>query len=653
MIDLSSVPTSPGCYLYKNEEGTIIYVGKAKNLKRRVSSYFQKRDHDPKTKALVRNIRSAEFIVTANEVEALILENTLIKKHSPKYNIDLKDSKSYAFIHISDDEFPRIGILRKATTKGKLYGPFVSAKERDYLLTLLKKTFRLRSCRNLPKRACLRAHMGTCSAPCIGKISAAEYRENVSRAESVLKGNADELVARLTDEMKKCAAERDFERAIEYREQITSLSHLSAHQNMKRQITYDQDVIGYLIRSNRVYIIVFNVIHGTLVGKEEFTFAYEQNFLEEFLVRYYSEHQVPGEIILPASSDVLEEEQYTAPETDDDGKPETIADGKQTETDVCGKQTETDAGRKQTETDAGGKQTETDAGGKQTETDQDDSRTDRVRGNLSIVSERSGERVSVVCENEPDLSSVRDEDLISRSLIEFLSQRRGRTVRLTVPKRGDKKDLLILAEKNIEAAFFGQMAKVEELGRKLMLDKPPSVIECFDISHLSGTHTVASMVQFRDGKADKSNYRRFRIKTVDGINDFESIAEVVERRYSRLLEEEKDLPDLILIDGGKGQLSYACDVLRELGVRTPVISLAEREEEIFVPGLSDPLPIRKSDKASMYLQEIRDEAHRFAITYNRLLRDKALKEDAQTVPEIRKAEKEAEKERRARNRKKE
>ena len=626
MIDLSSVPTSPGCYLYKNEEGTIIYVGKAKNLKRRVSSYFQKRDHDPKTKALVRNIRSAEFIVTANEVEALILENTLIKKHSPKYNIDLKDSKSYAFIHISDDEFPRIGILRKATTKGKLYGPFVSAKERDYLLTLLKKTFRLRSCRNLPKRACLRAHMGTCSAPCIGKISAAEYRENVSRAESVLKGNADELVARLTDEMKKCAAERDFERAIEYREQITSLSHLSAHQNMKRQITYDQDVIGYLIRSNRVYIIVFNVIHGTLVGKEEFTFAYEQNFLEEFLVRYYSEHQVPGEIILPASSDVLEEEQYTAPETDDDGKPETIADGKQTETDVCGKQTETAP---------------------------DDSRTDRVRGNLSIVSERSGDRVSVVCENEPDLSAVRDEDLISRSLIEFLSQRRGRTVRLTVPKRGDKKDLLILAEKNIEAAFFGQMAKVEELGRKLMLDKPPSVIECFDISHLSGTHTVASMVQFRDGKADKSNYRRFRIKTVDGINDFESIAEVVERRYSRLLEEEKDLPDLILIDGGKGQLSYACDVLRELGVRTPVISLAEREEEIFVPGLSDPLPIRKSDKASMYLQEIRDEAHRFAITYNRLLRDKALKEDAQTVPEIRKAEKEAEKERRARNRKKE
>ncbi|MBO4301921.1 hypothetical protein J5839_01050 [Methanosarcinaceae archaeon] len=339
--------------------------------------------------------------------------------------------------------------------------------------------------------------------------------------------------------------------------------------------------------------------------------------MEEFLVRYYSEHQVPGEIILPASSDVLEEEQYTAPETDDDGN---------TETDACGKQTGTDP---------------------------DDSRTDRVRGNLSIVSERSGDRVSVVCENEPDLSAVRDEDLISRSLIEFLSQRRGRTVRLTVPKRGDKKDLLILAEKNIEAAFFGQMAKVEELGRKLMLDKPPSVIECFDISHLSGTHTVASMVQFRDGKADKSNYRRFRIKTVDGINDFESIAEVVERRYSRLLEEEKDLPDLILIDGGKGQLSYACDVLRELGVRTPVISLAEREEEIFVPGLSDPLPIRKSDKASMYLQEIRDEAHRFAITYNRLLRDKALKEDAQTVPEIRKAEKEAEKERRARNRKKE
>ncbi|MDR2944517.1 MAG: excinuclease ABC subunit UvrC [Methanosarcinales archaeon] len=542
MIDLSVIPASSGCYIYRDNENEIIYIGKAKNLKKRVSSYFQKRDLDPKTRLLVKHIDSIDFIVTANEVEALILENTLIKKHSPKYNIDLKDSKSYAFIHISGDVFPRIGILRRATMQGKLYGPFVSAHDRDEILDVVKRTFKLRSCRNMPKRPCLRFHIGNCMAPCTGAVSAEVYKKAIDKADFVLRGNSEELAEKLRLEMEEYSKKQEFEIAKDLRDQIYSLEYLNNRQHVSRRIDHDEDVVNYIVRDDKIYIMVFNVVKGSLVGKEEFSFRYHQNFLEEFLVRYYSGHETPSEIILPDASEIQEEEAYTSAE-------------------------------------------------------------------------------DVVFET-PALK--REGDNISRSLVDFLSQRHGKAVKITIPKRGDKKDLLLLAEKNIEIAFFSATSKVEELGKRLMLPDPPRVIECFDISHLSGTHTVASMVQFRDGKADKSNYRRFKIKTVEGIDDFASIAEVVSRRYTRLLEEDKTLPDLIVIDGGKGQLSSAVTVLKKLGVKTPVISLAEREEEIFIPGLSDPLPIKKNEKASLYLQEIRDEAHRFAITFNRRLREKAL-----------------------------
>ncbi|WNY23127.1 UvrABC system protein C [Methanimicrococcus hongohii] len=577
MIDLSVIPTSSGCYIYRDKEDEIIYIGKAKNLKKRVSSYFQKRDLDPKTRLLVKHIHSVDFIITANEVEALILENTLIKKHNPKYNIDLKDSKSYAFIHISGDDFPRIGILRRATAKGKLYGPFVSAKERDEILDVVKRTFKLRSCRNMPKRPCLRYHIGNCMAPCTGNIPKEEYKKAIDKADSVLRGNSAELAEKLRTEMEEFAKKQEFEIAKDLRDQIYALEYLNNRQHVARQINHDEDVINYIVRDGKIYIMVFNVVKGTLVGKEEFSFLYHQNFLEEFLVRYYSGHETPSEIILPDASEIQEEEAYTR---SDDVVLETSA------------------------------------------AISNSNLNSNLNSNPKTESKTKSE-TDLKTKSESKTENTGSEN-ISRSLIDFLSQRHGKTVKITVPKRGDKKDLLLLAEKNIEIAFFSATSKVEELGKRLMLPEPPRVIECFDISHLSGTHTVASMVQFRDGKADKSNYRRFKIKTVDGINDFASIAEVVNRRYTRLLEEEKPLPDLIVIDGGKGQLSYAVDVLKKLGIRTPVISLAEREEEIFVPGLSDPLPIKKNEKASLYLQEIRDEAHRFAVTFNRQLREKAL-----------------------------
>ncbi len=514
MIDLESLPHLPGCYLFKNEDGTVLYVGKAKDLKKRVSSYFQKRDHDPKTESLVQAIRNLDFIVTNTEVEAFLLENTLIKKHWPRYNIALKDSKRYACIHLTEEKFPRIRLARKRIESGNLFGPFVSARERDYIFEVVRKTFQLRTCKQMPKRACLRYHFGACSGPCIGKISSEEYGDDVRKASSVLKGNIKELIESMESEMREQAAKQQFEQAMALRDEIAALENLQEKQNMERQKKHDEDILNYIVRDDTVYLMLFKVYKGTLEDKQDYVFAHGENFLEEFLVQYYSENDPPGELILP----------------------------------------------------------------------------------------------------EP----------LEESFTDFLSHVKGTKVKVTVPKQGDKKELLDLALKNIEIGFFGDRKKLEALQNKLSLPKPPSVIECFDISHLSGTAMVGSMVQFRGGRPDKHNYRRFKIESVEGIDDFASIAEVVRRRYSRLLEDKHDMPDLIVIDGGKGQLSSAFQELRKLKLRIPIISIAKREEEIYVPGLKSPLPIKREDKASLFVQEIRDEAHRFAITYNRLLRQKSL-----------------------------
>ena len=512
MIDPLTLPAEPGCYLFSDDEGTIIYIGKAKNLKRRVSSYFSRHDLDPKTRMLVAAIAGLDFIVTDTEVEAFILENTLIKKHQPKYNIDLKDSKSYAYIHVTDEPYPRIHVARGPDGSGRYYGPFVSARERDDLLRLLKSLFGLRSCRRLPRRACLRAHIGSCSAPCTGSIGEDEYRERVRRAEAVLKGDIAGLIRTLRDDMAAAAGRQEYERAMELRDQITALEGLRERQHVDRQKTYNEDIINYIASEGTVSLMLFNVDRGTLVGKHEYTFDETEGFLEEFLARYYADHEPPQEVILPTAVD------------------------------------------------------------------------DAVAG--------------------------------------YLSHLRGAKVRVVVPQRGEKKNLLDLVRKNVEIAFFGDRLKLDELKRRLHLPDLPIVIECFDISHLSGTAMVGSMAQFRWGRPDKRNYRRFRIRTVEGIDDFAAIAEVVRRRYSRLQEEGGTLPDLILVDGGKGQLAAAVGVLDDLGIKVPVAAIAEREEEIFVPAFSHPLPLDRHEKASLFLQEIRDEAHRFAITYHRNLRRK-------------------------------
>ena len=525
MIDLKNIPTNPGCYLYKDLSGKIIYVGKAKNLRKRVSSYFSKKDHDPKTALLVQNIADAEFIITDNEVEALILENNLIKRHKPKYNIDLRDSKQYAYIQVTSEPCRRLIISRKRTPDGTFYGPFVSAAERDYIIEYLNKAFKLRTCRRLPKRACLRYHIDLCTAPCVGKVSLEEYDAQVKKAEAVLKGKSEELRKELEREMKSASASLNFEKSLLLRDQAAAIEHLSERQNMQRQKTSNEDIINYVAAGDKVYLMLFNTYKGTLINKSEFIFGYHPEFFEEFILQYYSEHALPGELILP---------------------------------------------------------------------------------------------------EQPD-----------ESLKEYLNQKAAssekssqpKRLTITVPKFGEKKELLDLVRKNIEITYMGSAAKLEALRTALKLQELPIVIECFDISHLGGTSTVGSMVQFRNGIPDKSNYRRFRIRTVEGIDDFASISEVVRRRYERLLAEGREMPNLIIIDGGKGQLSSALAELKRVGVHIPVISIAKRLEEIYVPGLPYPIALKRTDAALKAIQEIRDEAHRFAINYNRLLRSKRLREE--------------------------
>ncbi|KQC05342.1 MAG: excinuclease ABC subunit C [Methanoculleus sp. SDB] len=512
MIDTASLPHLPGCYRFSDADGTVIYIGKAKDLKKRVASYFQKRDRDAKTELLVGAARSVDVIVTDSEVEALILENALIKRYQPRFNIDLKDSKNFAYIHLTDEEFPRIGIARKKTRTGTYYGPFVSARERDYVLDVVKKTFRLRSCRKMPKRACLRWHIGTCSAPCTGETGREAYTEQVRLAESVLKGHGSDLVRALSDEMARRSAQDDFEKAMQLRDQIAAVRHLEKRQRADRDVRHDEDVIGYLLREGRAYLMLFHVVKGTLSDRQEYTFDAGGDLLEEFIVQFYAENDPPAELILPHPVD--------------------------------------------------------------------------------------------------------------DAIAPYLSGIRGKKVTITVPKQGDKKKLLALVEKNIEIGFFGDRLKQEALKKAIGLPETPEVIECFDISHLSGTAMVGSMVQFRGGRPDKRQYRRFKIKTLEGIDDFAAIAEVVGRRYRRLRDEGAAMPDLIIVDGGKGQLSAAAGALAGAGVKIPVIAIAKREEEIFLPGMSIPLPLSKRKKASLFIQEIRDEAHRFAIAYNRLLRKK-------------------------------
>jgi excinuclease ABC subunit C len=514
MFNINSIPKDSGCYLFKDKKGTVIYVGKAKNLKKRVSNYNRFNNLDIKTQHLVNNVETIDYVITDNEIEAFILENTLIKKYQPKYNIDLKDAKNYSYIRLTDENYPRILIARDKKKSGKFFGPFISAKERDYILYFLRRTFKIRTCKKIPKKTCLRYHINLCNAPCIDNISLKEYNESIKKIRLVLSGKSSDLIKQLNKKMNSNMKDLRYEEALKIRNELFAIEKINERQKMQREKKHDEDIINFKIKDDKVYLLLFHVYKGTLSDKSEFIFDYNDDFLDEFIIQYYSENQIPKEIIISRK--------------------------------------------------------------------------------------------------------------LNDSIESFLQSKKGGNVIINNPIKGEKKQLLDLVDKNIDKTFFKGFNKTNSLKIKLNLLNNPKIIECFDISHLSGTSIVGSMVQFVEGKAFKNNYRRYRIRSIKKIDDFEAIAEIVRRRYRRIIDEKGVFPDLIIIDGGKGQLNYALKELKKLNIDIPIISIAKQFEEIYTPKHFKPIKLDKKDIALKYIQEIRDEAHRFAINYNKLLRRKEL-----------------------------
>ena len=526
----SEIPTEPGVYLYRDEAGEIIYVGKAKSLRARVKSYFAAIYQPIKTRQLVLHIKSIDWLIVNNEVEALLLENKLIKQHTPKYNINLKDAKTYAYISLTREPFPRILTSRKVSRKLESFGPYTDGYTRQDLQRLVTKVYKLRTCKNLHKRACLNYHIHQCSAPCVGKVTPEEYDEQIRQARSFLGGNYEATVAMLNQKMQEASQAMQFETALELRNQIASIRLLTERQIVDQERRYDQDVMVFRQVGEKVLTVQMGIRKGVLLGKKEFSVDLQPQVEQEFLKAFYTTNQIPREILL----------------------------------------------------------------------------------------------------NKPCWSEQQEK----AALEEFLASKRLAPVTLTVPRRADKLALVQLAEKNLESSLEVDSALVD-LQNSINLPVLPRKIECFDISNLGTEHIVSGMVAFKDAKPDKKNYRKFKIKSFIGQDDFAAVNEVVNRRYKRQIEEKAQLPDLIVIDGGAGQVHAAKTALDSLGLQLPLIGLAKEREEIYFPNDAIPRSFDKNSRMMLLLRKIRDAAHDFSLGYNRKRREMQIREEFK--PKIRRA----------------
>lgn len=526
---LAVLPDKPGCYLMKNEEGEIIYVGKAKVLKNRVRSYFTG-SHDGKTQLLVSEIADFEYIVVSSAIEALILECNLIKKHNPRYNVKLMDDKTYPYIKITNEAQPRLEITRKVLKdKARYFGPYANAGAASEVKKLLDRLYPLRKCKTMPKQVCLYYHLGQCLAPCVYEVEAAENQRLVEEITRFLDGGHEEMKKQLTEKMQQAAENMEFERAKEYRDQIRSIEAVMEKQKVTFTDTVDRDIIGFSVEKGWMCVQVFYMRQGKMIERDTTSFPYYGGEKEDFMSyvsQFYFDKQnaLPREILLPEESD-----------------PELLA--------------------------------------------------------------------------------------------EWLG------VKVHAPKRGKKRELVQMASENARIALqekFALMSKddartiqaVHNLGHILGIGTPHR-IEAFDNSNIQGTEPVSAMVVFTDGRPDKKEYRKFKIKSVEGPDDYGSMREVVRRRYTRLLKENQTLPDLIVIDGGKGQISAAMDVLEnELGLYIPVCGLAKDEKhktaQLLYGNPPEPVELKRDSYEFYLLQRVQDEVHRFAITFHRQARTKTM-----------------------------
>lgn len=546
----SSLPTEPGCYKYYDENDTLLYVGKAKHIRKRVSSYFNKTVESYKTRRLVSLIRKIEFTVTPSEHDAFLLENSLIKHHQPRFNISLKDDKTYPFLVIKKEHFPRIFITRRIIRDGSEYlGPFTSVNNVRELLQIVKQNIPLRTCNlnlspaNIAKgkfKVCLEYHLGNCKGPCEGLQSEEDYRDNLQQVRHVMKGNTQEVIAWMKKEMLQFAAELKFEKAEITRQKIEALQGYESKSTVVNTHLGNIDVVNILNDEHHAFVHYMMITNGSIV--------------------YANTIQIEKQL-------------------------------EETEEEI-----------------------------------------------LSLAVSQLRDRFS---------------SLSKEVVVPFAIQVVEHDLKITIPKAGDKKKLLEMGMHNAQIFRDDVRRKnalmlevkteqrsleiLEELQDALQLQELPTHIECFDNSNFQGAFPVAAMVCFRNGEPAKKDYRHFHIKTVQGINDFASMSEIVYRRYKRLTEEQKDLPQLVIIDGGKGQLGAAMESIEKLGLmgRMTIVGLAKREESIFFPGDSEPLQMPFNSPANLLVRRIRDEVHRFGITFHRATRSKGtIKNELEAIPGI-------------------
>lgn len=527
---LKNLPSKPGVYLFINHKNEIIYIGKASSLKKRVTSYFQK-NLDAKTRVLVSHIADIDYIVTQSEIEALLLESSLIKKHKPKYNIQQKDDKRFPYIAITlHEKFPRVIFTRRLYPNGdRYYGPYTDAHAARKTVALLNKTFKLKTCtKDIPlkphERPCLNHQMGQCQGVCTGIVTEGEYRNVIDTVMQFLDGNIDPVLENLTALMNSYSQAMRFESAARVRDMIFDIQKMLQTQHVVTPLGQNQDFIGITAHKDEAYILVFQFRHGSLTGKRIFVYnnaeyTSRSSLMGQFIVEYYAQNEPPQSIVIP--------------------------------------------------------------------------------------------------------EMIEDRHIIE----EYVNSRTTQPVHIVSPKTDHEKAVMQMLAKNLDLAIAQKIAPtwqkaLFELQEVLQLSTLPVDIECFDISNIQGNFAVASMVHFTDAMPNKSEYRRYRIRAYTRPDDPGMIHEVVGRRLQHLLNEGLPLPDLLVIDGGKGQLSRALEVMEALECSVPVIALAKRLEEIYLPQGSDPIRLVPTSPALKLLQAIRDEAHRFAITYHRNLRDK-------------------------------
>lgn len=577
-------PKTSGVYLWRDKADIVIYVGKAKSLKNRLSSYFVS-GRDIKTRILVSRANNLEYIQTENEYEALLLENTLIKKHNPKYNINLKDGKTYPVLKLTHEAFPRLYRTRNIRNDGaKYFGPFPNIAAVDMFLELIKRNYKLRQCKHLKKRKtpCLYFHMGRCNAPCCGKNSVESYKQDVDEICMLLDGNLDTAVANLKTKMQEAAANLDFEKAARIRDGIQAVYAVRGQNIVQDMDPNARDYIAWAFEGTMVTFAVLHMRNGRLVGRELYrshSLKHEEEILSEFLSAYYTEkQQVPPHIFIPyldTGNGIAEKwlKEELGAETQITFLP-------------------------------------------------DDEKHNEDSYNDIDCAEYAASPIITYSKNT-DSASAKIMELSSAEI------RRHRAA-LKMAKFNATEDACRRLREQ------GDFPAVEDLQKRLNLPLLPHRIEGYDIAHLHGLFPTAALISFKDGNPDKKNYRLFRLKTTDGIiDDYASMREVIARRYTRLINENAELPDLILVDGGIGQVNAAYRIIKALNINIPVIGLAEKNEEVYLPNNSVPIILPRRSDALRLLQRIRDEAHRFSNTRNNKLRDKAaLKLQFESLPHI-------------------